>query len=352
MISPALFFTFIVLTIAGPADVHGGVHGLLRRRVDAGAEAPDAALMNVVYLFRQAFEFFNMGFASAMAWLLFAIIMIVTAIQFVVSRRFVFYQGDSQDERGRAGEPAHRRRGDADAARAAGTGVTRRGPASRSAARFGRLKSVAVRDPARPGISVLALYPFVWLVSASLKPQGDVFDNKLIPDQWQWNYTGDPTPVPGDEKLFALPDVPVLHVGLEQRLDRAARRRRSSRSRARSSPSRFAYFRFPGRNFLFALILATMMLPGAVTMIPVYLIWNELSKLTAEAARSPSCRTSASTRSTRSGCRTSSAAPSTSSCYASSSSASRATSSRPRGSTATATSRCSGGSRCRSRSRR
>jgi multiple sugar transport system permease protein len=34
-----------------------------------------------------------MGFASAMAWLLFAIIMIVTAVQFLVSRRFVFYQG-------------------------------------------------------------------------------------------------------------------------------------------------------------------------------------------------------------------------------------------------------------------
>jgi multiple sugar transport system permease protein len=34
-----------------------------------------------------------MGFASAMAWLLFAIIMVVTAVQFIVSRRFVFYMG-------------------------------------------------------------------------------------------------------------------------------------------------------------------------------------------------------------------------------------------------------------------
>ena len=32
----------------------------------------DSALFYVVYLFRQAFEFFNMGYASAMAWLLFA----------------------------------------------------------------------------------------------------------------------------------------------------------------------------------------------------------------------------------------------------------------------------------------
>jgi multiple sugar transport system permease protein len=130
------------------------------------------------------------------------------------------------------------------------------------------------------GISILALYPFVWLISASLKPQSDVFDNRLIPKDWQWNYTGDPSPTPGDERLFALPDMPFLHwfinsvwIGLL-----------ASAAVALSSAIvafAFAYFRFPGRNVLFALILATMMLPGAVTMIPVYLIWNELTQFTA-----------------------------------------------------------------------
>jgi multiple sugar transport system permease protein len=130
-------------------------------------------------------------------------------------------------------------------------------------------------------ISVLAIYPFLWLISASLKPQGDVFDNNLIPRDWQWNYTGDPSPVPGDERLFDLPDLPVLRwvwnsvwlgllaaglVALSSALVAFA----------------FAYFRFPGRNFLFALILATMMLPTAVTMIPVYLIWNEVTQMTSE----------------------------------------------------------------------
>jgi multiple sugar transport system permease protein len=93
MISPALFFTFIVLTIAG-LQTFTEVFTAYFGEGSTGAEDPDAALMNVVYLFRQAFEFFNMGFASAMAWLLFAIIMVVTAVQFVVSRRFVFYQGE------------------------------------------------------------------------------------------------------------------------------------------------------------------------------------------------------------------------------------------------------------------
>lgn len=95
MISPALFFTFIVLTIAG-LQTFTEVYTAYFGAGTAGAESPDAALMNVVYLFRQAFEFFDMGFASAMAWLLFALIMVVTAVQFVVSRRFVFYQGEKR----------------------------------------------------------------------------------------------------------------------------------------------------------------------------------------------------------------------------------------------------------------
>ncbi|HEX7222550.1 MAG TPA: carbohydrate ABC transporter permease, partial [Candidatus Limnocylindrales bacterium] len=41
----------------------------------------------------------------------------------------------------------------------------------------------------------------------------------------------------------------------------------------------FAYFRFPGRNLLFGLVLASMMLPGAVTMIPNFLIWNALGQV-------------------------------------------------------------------------
>ncbi|MBL8047182.1 MAG: ABC transporter permease subunit [Chthonomonas sp.] len=36
----------------------------------------------------------------------------------------------------------------------------------------------------------------------------------------------------------------------------------------------FARLRFPGRNFLFSTLMTTMMLPGAVTMLPVFLIWR------------------------------------------------------------------------------
>jgi multiple sugar transport system permease protein len=89
MISPALFFCFIILTIAGLnafTQAYTAYFG-------AGGTQPEAALFYSIYLFRNAFEYFNMGFASAMAWLLFAISMVVTCINIVASRRFVFYQG-------------------------------------------------------------------------------------------------------------------------------------------------------------------------------------------------------------------------------------------------------------------
>ncbi len=92
MISPALFFTFIILTLAGLnsfTEAYTAYFGA----GSTGAESPDAALFYAIYLFRQAFEFFNLGFASAMAWLLFLISITITLIQVTVSRRFVFYQG-------------------------------------------------------------------------------------------------------------------------------------------------------------------------------------------------------------------------------------------------------------------
>jgi multiple sugar transport system permease protein len=51
----------------------------------------DAALFYAIYLFQTAFEFLEMGRASAMAVLLFVVIMLVTAVQVLVGRRYVHY---------------------------------------------------------------------------------------------------------------------------------------------------------------------------------------------------------------------------------------------------------------------
>ena len=89
MISPALFFVFIILTLAALQQFTVAYTAFF----GAGGSQTDAALFFSVYIFRQAFEFFNMGFASAMAWLLFGISLLITAINILGTRRFVFYQG-------------------------------------------------------------------------------------------------------------------------------------------------------------------------------------------------------------------------------------------------------------------
>jgi multiple sugar transport system permease protein len=92
MISPALFFCFIILTLAGLNQFTAAFTAFFGVDNPAGGGS-EAALFYSIYLFRNAFQFFNMGFASAMAWLLFAISLAITGINILVSRRFVFYQG-------------------------------------------------------------------------------------------------------------------------------------------------------------------------------------------------------------------------------------------------------------------
>ncbi|WP_433087444.1 carbohydrate ABC transporter permease [Dactylosporangium sp. CA-052675] len=90
MISGAMFFNVIILTIAA-FQVFDQAYLLFWR--DQNNAAPDASLFYAVYLFQEAFRQFNFGFAAAMAWLLFVILMILTFIQVKVGNRFVYYEG-------------------------------------------------------------------------------------------------------------------------------------------------------------------------------------------------------------------------------------------------------------------
>ena len=93
MISGALFFTLIVNTIAS-LQLFAEVYTMYFGNRATQESTTDAALFYVVYLFQQAFQFLHMGFASAMAWLLFLIILAITVLQVRVGNRFVYYEGD------------------------------------------------------------------------------------------------------------------------------------------------------------------------------------------------------------------------------------------------------------------
>jgi multiple sugar transport system permease protein len=94
LISPALFFLVIVNTIAGFNNFTEAYTAFFGSGNTTYSN--DAALFYVIYLFQQGFEFLHMGYASAMAWILFLIVMVVTAVQMLVSRRLVYYEGGTR----------------------------------------------------------------------------------------------------------------------------------------------------------------------------------------------------------------------------------------------------------------
>jgi len=86
MLSPAIFFN-LILAIIGAFQV------FTQSYIITSGGPENATLFYVLYLYRMAFENFRMGYASAMAWVLFLIILLFTFIQFRLSDRWVFYEG-------------------------------------------------------------------------------------------------------------------------------------------------------------------------------------------------------------------------------------------------------------------
>jgi len=127
------------------------------------------------------------------------------------------------------------------------------------------------------GLSILFLYPFEWLLAAAFKARGDTFDNSFLPIHWAWNFTGQNLPIPYPQKLFNVAPVGRwMWNSIWISLLAATLVTFSSALVAFG----FAYFRFPLRNVFFGVLLATLMLPPQVTLIPVYLLWNEIGKFT------------------------------------------------------------------------
>jgi multiple sugar transport system permease protein len=88
MISPILFFTLIMGMIATfQYFTQVFIMG------DGGGGPDDSMLFYALYLFNNAFIYFKMGYASAMAWIMFVLILICTALTFRGARGKVYYAG-------------------------------------------------------------------------------------------------------------------------------------------------------------------------------------------------------------------------------------------------------------------
>jgi len=89
MISPAIYFNLVM-------GVIGAMQEFVRPFVMLGGSGPNrSALFYAVNLYQNAFDYLNMGYACAMAWVLFVIIILLTWGATVASRKHVYYGGDS-----------------------------------------------------------------------------------------------------------------------------------------------------------------------------------------------------------------------------------------------------------------
>ena len=149
LLTPIIFFNFVMQMI-------GSFQAFTSAFIVSGGRGgpADSTLFYTLYLYEQGFTNFQMGYASAMAWVLLAIIAVSTAVAFLSSRYWVHY-GDAETQGARM---THSR-----------NGMHR--PRSTPEARGLHSRSCAG--------AVVMLYPLLWLASSSLKPANLIFSDPV-----------------------------------------------------------------------------------------------------------------------------------------------------------------------------
>jgi len=85
MLSPVLFFVIVI-------SVVGSFQNFTEIRVMTQGGPGESSNVLIWYLWENAFVYFQMGVAAAVAWIMFIILMALTGLQFRLGRRWVFYE--------------------------------------------------------------------------------------------------------------------------------------------------------------------------------------------------------------------------------------------------------------------
>ena len=90
MLSPVIFFNLVMQVVQAFQEFNGPYV------ITQGGPLKSTYLLPL-YIYEMAFKKFDMGYASAIAWVLFAIIMVLTAVAFWSSKYWVCYAGDKRN---------------------------------------------------------------------------------------------------------------------------------------------------------------------------------------------------------------------------------------------------------------
>ncbi len=115
-------------------------------------------------------------------------------------------------------------------------------------------------------IAIVMLLPFVWLVSSSLKQQHQIFQ---YPPQWI------PNPVQWENYSNALTYKP-FHLYLRNSLFIILLNEIATLGTASLCAYGFARIKFPGRDFWFAIVIGTMIMPYVVMVVPTFILFSRL----------------------------------------------------------------------------
>lgn len=179
-----------------------------------------------IMLFQHAFSFLEFGYASALAWVMFAILLVLTVLQLRITHRRSWRRPV-----GWADRIVHRH-------------------FIRGLALYAGLI----------GIAWCALFPIIWALSGSLKADGEVTEPTLFPSHPQWsNYREVFALMPFWRMFFNT----VLYAGCVTA---------GQVFFCSLAGYAFARLQFRGRDTLFVLYLSTLMVPLTVTVIPQFIL--------------------------------------------------------------------------------
>jgi multiple sugar transport system permease protein len=92
MVTPVIFYN-LVMGMIGAFQYFTQVYVIGSANANVGGPAR-ATLFYNLYLYQNAFRYFDMGYASAMAWVLLLIVLVLTALVFRSSQVWVYYEGE------------------------------------------------------------------------------------------------------------------------------------------------------------------------------------------------------------------------------------------------------------------
>ncbi|MCL4544872.1 MAG: sugar ABC transporter permease [Chloroflexi bacterium] len=87
MLTPIIFFQLIL------GIINSFQAGFVYVYIITQGGPDNATLLYILNLYNQAFNYFHMGYASALAWTLFLVVVVFTALQFRLAQRWVYYEG-------------------------------------------------------------------------------------------------------------------------------------------------------------------------------------------------------------------------------------------------------------------